>query len=223
VSAVESILSVLGFFPGPLWPWDIEQGKPEEPRAPRHQRPHRPLPTSISVWDALRAVATPEERAILSDAEDEDACHEMMIWEAGRIHGPEGLTAAALVLELTLGAIEEGRTPAWWDPEEHRPEVALSAMRAAPKAEALRRESQAAVARQQRDILAAPDADPAWRAYDDERATYPARLAAWEAMRTRKAQEITGYATREEHARALYGLGRGDIDRAVRCARGGGQ
>lgn len=200
----ETTLRVLGMLPGPLDIWsENTHSRPLRPARPNHPRPKRRRPSAMrTAWQCLDA--HPDILQLIYMAEDEDACHEAMIWEAGRIHGPEGLDAADLVLELAAEAIEGGEPPTWWedwtvdDIDTARAAIQRACHEAGADRKRFRDELRA--------IDAEPCADPAWRKYDEERTAYPARLDAYRQKVRQRAREVTGYESREEHCRALYGV-----------------
>jgi len=200
----ETALRALGMLPGPLDIWsENTHNRPLRPVRPTHPRPKRRQPAPArSVWQCLDA--HPDILCLIGMAGDEDSCHEAMIWEAGRIYGPEGIDAASLVLALAAASIEGGNPPTWfgdWTVEDiYTAQAAIQRARhdAASDRKRFREESRA--------IASEPCTDPAWREYDEKCAAYPARLDAYRQNVRQRAREVTGYESREEHCRALYGV-----------------
>lgn len=218
--STETILLAVGMLPGPLDIWsERTRARPERPRQPMHPRPRRRQPAPAKGASA-HLDAPDHVLEIIHAAMDEDACHEAMIWEAGRIHGPKGLDAADLVLDCAAEFLEDGTPPSWWCPD-WQPDDIWEARRAIDAADKAANADRERYTREQRAIQAEPCSDAAWRHYDEAAAAYPARLAAYvEGVRSR-ARRVTGYASREEHARALYGFGERDVSDALAKVGGG--
>jgi hypothetical protein len=159
---------------------------PESPRAPWHPRPARTLPPRPSEWAILRALLTPAE-ADLHEAIDWPEALDA-IREAWGRSDPDCLEGRRLALESLTNAPPED-----WDAE-----VADALWRTLGVAETAYAEAEAAHWRTVREIQTAPDADPAWRTYDEAVVAYPARCAEHREAVKARARELTGFATEEE-------------------------
>lgn len=185
--------------------WHSTQGRPVPRKRPEYPRPERPLPQIGSERAAVRAALSEAERALLDDAIAADllidfGIAEWFSYSKGDPDSPDGwlLLAEALPEHLEAGV------PEWWDADLYSAETAGGLWRTISRAMDAHRRASRAHAEACYRIQAAPDTDPAWRAYDEDSATIQARQAAWDAAHLAAMQAKTGHPTFEAHSRAFW-------------------
>jgi hypothetical protein len=196
---LERLIEAAWLGPEPFDCWKpYQHTKPQAPTRPAYPRPARPR----AVPAPFRLDLADTARDIFDAAEDDNNREEAMIWDAGRIHGPEGDRATALTIECALSALEDGEPLSWWEPEWTAAD-GIAAMRAASVREAHHDADERRRWAENRATDAAPETDPGWAAYDASFAAFKVAEQEWHAAAARRGREVSGYASEAEHRAAV--------------------
>lgn len=197
--SLERLIENWLFTPDPFDCWRPDpRTQPHQPQRPGHPRPKRPraspAPFRLNLEDAALE--------IIGAAKDDDNRDEAMIWEAGRIHGPEGDRATELAIECALAALEDGEPLSWWDAE-WTADDGLAAMSAVFARDDFRDADRRRMWAEDAATDAASETDPEWLAYDEAVASFKAAEQEWYAAAIRRGREVSGYASEAEHRAAV--------------------
>lgn len=185
--------------PDPFACWKPDSlRRPRKPQQPAYPRPERPRAKPIRFAMGLDGAALDIVWAAERDRNREEA----MIWEAGRIHGPEGDRATSLTIECALCALEDGAPYSWWEPE-WTYEDGAAAIRAVDAREKHDWDDERRCHAENLAIDAAPETDPEWAAYDAAMVQYQVAMAEWQAKAIENGRKVSGYASEAEHRKAV--------------------
>lgn len=197
--SLERLIESWIFTPDPFDCWRPGQRtQPRQPQRPGHPRPKRPrsspAPFRLNLEDAALE--------IIGAAEDDDNREEAMIWEAGRIHGPEGDMATGLAIECAVNALKDGEPLSWWDAE-WTADDGIAAMSAVYARDDFRDADRRRMWAEDEATDAAPETDPEWLAYDEAVAAFKLAEQEWLEAALRRGREVSGYASEAEHRAAV--------------------